>query len=99
MRDGRPNTQVVQQRSTTAVVVSSQRSSPPAEPFSLSTQYELYGYECHTDQCLRSTEIRTSQPTGSKNTQERTADAKPPFIYVERLLGKLAAALIRVRTT
>ena len=66
----------------TAVVVSSQRSSPPAEPFSLSTQYEQYGYECHTNQGLRSTEIRTLQPTGNKNTQERTADAKPPFIYI-----------------
>ena len=35
--DGRPNTQVVQHRSTTAVIVSSQRNSPP-QPFSLSTQ-------------------------------------------------------------
>ena len=45
MRDERPNTQVVQRRSTTAAVVSSQRSSPPHEPFSLCTQCEQYGYE------------------------------------------------------
>ena len=64
----RIRTQVAQQRSTTAVIVSSQRSSPPAEPFSLSTQNELYGYECRTNQGLRSTESRTLQPTGKKNT-------------------------------
>ena len=86
MRDGRPNTQVVQHRSTTTVIVSSQRSSP-LQPFSLSTQNELYGYECRMDRGLRSTEIRTLQPTRDKNTQERPADAKPPFIYIERFSG------------
>ena len=46
MRDERPNTQVVRRRSTTAAVVSSQKSSlPPHEPFSLFTQCEQYGYE------------------------------------------------------
>ena len=66
----------------------------------MSTQYEQYGYECHTDQGLRSTEIRTLQPTGNKNTRKRTADAKPPlYFYIERFLGKLAAAPTRVRTT
>ena len=47
MQDGWPNTQVVQQHCTTAVIVSSQRSSLP-KPFSLSTQNEPYGYEYRT---------------------------------------------------
>ena len=39
------------------------------------------------DQGLRSTEFRTRQPTGNKNKRERTADAKPPFIYIEKFEG------------
>ena len=54
MRDRKQNTLVVQQRSTTAIIVPCQMSSSPAEPFPLSAQYEQYTYECHIDKGRRS---------------------------------------------
>ena len=56
----------------------------PRSPFRISLKTNCTAMNAVPDRGLRSTEFRTLQPTGNKNTQKRTADAKPPFIYIEK---------------